>query len=74
MFKEAITLVAGVIILICILFIAFMLPFGLACILGGYIAYTYIHLSGVVWWAFTIIKRSLKPLPEIKEIINKLTN
>lgn len=46
-----------------------MLPFGLACILGGYIAYTYIHLSGVVWWAFTIIFALI-----ITEIINKLTN
>lgn len=69
MFKKTITLVAGIIILICILFIAFMLPFGLACILGGYIAYTYIHLSGVVWWAFTIIFALI-----ITEIINKLIN
>ena len=69
MFKEAIILITGIIILICILFIAFMLPFGLACILGGYIAYTYIHLIGVVWWAFTIIFALI-----ITAIVAKITN
>lgn len=69
MFKEAITLIGCIIALICMLFITFMLPFGLACILGGYVAYTYVHLTGAVWWAFTIIFALM-----ITAIVKKLTD
>lgn len=52
---ENIEIIIGIIIVILAIIFLIMVPFGFAFILFGFIAYSYLHMTGIVWWSATIL-------------------
>ena len=52
---DLIELILALVVLVGILVIIIMIPFGLSFILFGFIAYHYLHMTGMVWWAATLL-------------------